>query len=405
MAETNNSSSVQKNRTSSWKKTALFSLVVLIIFALGVNVGRGTIAFSGLRPVAKNLPSDLDYSSVEQVYDTLRKRYDGNLDQTKLLDGMKEGLVKAGGDPYTEYMAPEEAQSFDEQLSGSFSGIGAELGRGTDGKTVVVISPISGFPADKAGLRPKDIIADIDGKSAYDISLDEAVKQIRGPKGTKVKLKIVRGTEALDFEIERDQITIPSVESKVIDGSIGYIKVSRFSEDTVKLTQEAASKFKQDGVKGVILDVRGDPGGLLDAAVGVSSIWLKDKTVLQEKRGGVVTRSYKSEGIATLAGVPTIVLINEGSASASEITAGALRDNNAASLLGVKSFGKGSVQEVEHLNNGAILKITIARWYTPGGKNIDKAGIEPDQKVERTEDDFKNNRDPQLDAALSKLKN
>ncbi len=392
-------------RKSAVKKFAIGAFCAYLVFALGVGVGKGTIQLSGYKPANKNLPNNLDYSSVEQVYDTLRAHYDGSLDQTKLLDGLKQGLVKASGDPYTEYMPPEEAKEFDEQLNGSFSGIGAELGKGSDGKTVIIVSPIAGFPADKAGLRPKDIIAEIDGKSAYDISLDEAVKQIRGPKGTKVNLKIVRDQKTLSFDIQRDQITIPSVESKTLDGNIGYIKVSRFSEDTVKLASEAATKFKQAGVKGVILDVRGDPGGLLDAAVGVSSLWLSsDKTVLQEKRGGVVTKTYRSEGTATLAGVPTVVLINDGSASASEITAGALRDNKAATLVGVKSFGKGSVQEIERLANGGILKITIARWYTPGDKNIDKSGIEPDQKVDRTEDDYKNNKDPQLDAALAKLR-
>ncbi len=393
------------SRRGGVKKIALGVLGLYLVFSLGVGVGRGAINLSVGTTSNKSLPANLDYSSVEQVYDTLRKNYDGSLDQTKLLDGLKEGLVKASGDPYTEYMPPEDAKAFDEQLNGSFTGIGAELGKGADGKTVIIVSPIAGFPADKAGLRPKDIIAEIDGKSAYDISLDEAVKQIRGPKGTKVNLKIVRDQQPLSFTIERDQITIPSVESKMLDDTIGYIKVSRFSEDTVKLTQDAAVDFKQKNVKGVILDVRGDPGGLLDAAVGVSSIWLPaGKTVLQEKRAGVVTKTYRSEGSAILAGVPTVVLINDGSASASEITAGALRDNKAATLLGVKSFGKGSVQEVERLANGGILKITIARWYTPGDKNIDKAGIEPDQKVDRTEDDYKNNKDPQLDAAIAKLK-
>ena len=394
-----------KNSKGGVKKFVLIVLGAYLVFSLGVGVGRGTISFAGTKPASGNAPANLDYSSVEQIYDSLRTHFDGSLDQNKLLDGLKEGLVKASGDPYTEYMAPSEAKSFDEQLSGSFSGIGAELGKDTDGKTIIIVSPIAGFPADKAGLRPKDIIAEINGKSAYDISLDDAVNQIRGPKGTKVNLKIVRDNQPQSLDIVRDQITIPSVESKTLDGNVGYIKISRFAEDTVKLTQDAATKFKQAGIKGVVLDVRGDPGGLLDAAVGVSSLWLHDKTVLQEKRSGVVTKTYRSEGDATLEGIPTVVLINEGSASASEITAGALHDNKAATLIGVKSFGKGSVQELERLSSGALLKITVARWYTPADKNIDKAGIEPDQKVVRSEDDLKNNKDPQLDAALAKLKN
>jgi len=218
-------------------------------------------------------------------------------------------------------------------------------------------------------------------------------------------LKIIRSnTEELNVEITREQITIPSVEYKM-EGDIGYIKISRFAEDTSDLAAAAATDFKQKGAKGVIVDVRSDPGGLLDASVDVASLWLpKSKTILQEKRDGIVTRTYSSKGPATLEGIPTVMLINEGSASASEILAGALKDNSAATLMGVKSFGKGSVQQLERLSDGGVLKVTIAKWHTPGGKNIDKEGIEPDKKVERSTDDIKNNRDPQKDAALQFLK-
>ena len=182
------------------------------------------------------------------------------------------------------------------------------------------------------------------------------------------------------------------------------MQITRFGDDTVAKAKQAAEQFKQAGVKGVVVDVRSDPGGLLDASIDVSSLWLQDKTVLTERRGGQVVKTYKSKGTATLAGVPTVVLIDEGSASASEIMAGALRDNNVATLIGAKSFGKGSVQQLVKFLEGDELKVTIARWYTPSGKNIDGQGIEPDQKVERTDEDFKAGRDPQLDAALQFLK-
>jgi carboxyl-terminal processing protease len=225
-------------------------------------------------------------------------------------------------------------------------------------------------------------------------------------EGTKVKLKIIRdASKELDFEITRAQITIPSVESEILPGNIGYLKISRFSDDTASLSRDAANSFKKAGVKGVILDMRSNPGGLLDASVDVSSLWLPPgKTILEEKREGVVVKTFKAKGTAVLQGIPTVVLINEGSASASEITAGALKDNGAATLMGVKSFGKGSVQQLDKLPGGAILKVTIARWFTPSGKNIDKEGIEPDQKVERTDDDIKNNKDPQKDKAIEFLK-
>ena len=181
--------------------------------------------------------------------------------------------------------------------------------------------------------------------------------------------------------------------------------MSRFAEDTSKLTREAANKFKAANVKGVILDVRGDPGGLLDAAVDLSSLWLdKGAKVLDEKRGEVIVKSYAAKGNPVLKGIPTVVLINEGSASASEITAGALKDNNAATLMGEKSYGKGSVQSLVRLGDGGVLKVTIAKWFTPGGRNINKDGIDPDQEVKRTDEDFKNNRDPQRDAAVNFLK-
>jgi len=284
------------------------------------------------------------------------------------------------------------------------TGIGAELGKDDNGN-VIVMSTLPDTPAEKSGLRAKDVIAQIDDKSAAGISIEEAKDKIRGPKDTQVKLKVVRDADkVLEFTITRDTITIPSVTSKIMDGNIGYLQITRFGPDTSSAAMDAANKFKNAGVKGVILDVRSDPGGLLDAAVDVSSLWLSDKTVLTERRDGQVVRTYNSHGIAVLAGIPTVVLINEGSASASEITAGALKDNKVASLTGVKSFGKGSVQQLIHFNDDSLLKVTIARWYTPDGKNIDKEGIKPDKEVKLSDDDIKTNKDPQLDAALAQLR-
>jgi carboxyl-terminal processing protease len=235
--------------------------------------------------------------------------------------------------------------------------------------------------------------------------VSEAVKRIRGPKGTVVKLKIIRaGKEEKNFDITREEINIPSVEAKVEDG-IGYMKISRFGDDTSALAAKGAEEFKQAGVRGVVLDMRGNPGGLLDSAVAVSSLWLPSgKTVLSERRDGVVVKNFPATGSAPLKGIPTAVLINDGSASASEITAGALKDNGAATLVGKKSFGKGSVQQLSQLRGGGVLKVTIARWFTPNGKNIDKEGIEPDQKVELTEEDAKAGRDPQKDAAIEAVR-
>jgi carboxyl-terminal processing protease len=386
------------------------SFGMAFVFLFGLYVGNGKIALGDSLKMAStatdsNLPADLNYDSVEALYDTLRKNYDGELKEEELIDGIKKGLVDASGDQYTEYLNSKEAEEFESSLNGSFSGIGAELGEEND--TIVIVAPISGFPAEKAGIRAKDVLVKINDESALDMSVSDAVTKIRGPEGSKVKLKVVRdGKEELDFEITREQITIPSVEYEITEDNIGYLKISRFSDDTNELAQKAAQEFKNKKVKGVVLDLRNNPGGLLDSSVDISSLWLeKNKIVLEEKRGGETIKTYKSKGNDILGGIPTVVLINEGSASASEITAGALKDNGVADLVGEKSFGKGSVQQVTPLSTGGVLKVTIAKWFTPNGKNINEEGIEPDKKVEITEEDLKNDKDPQKDAAIEILNN
>lgn len=372
---------------------------------LGIGIGNGAITFGPdgqYRKSIQNESGELSYEGIDELYNDLKSGFDGQLDTKKLEDGLKEGLVEAAGDPYTEYLTEEENREFNEQLSGSFEGIGAELSK--DEEAIVIISPIAGFPAEKAGLKAKDIISEINGESAFDISTTEAVKKIRGPKGTKVKLEVIRDGKPLTFEITRDQINIPSVEWEVNADNIGVMTISRFGEDTNSLARQAAEEFRSKNVKGVVLDMRGNPGGLLDSAVRLSSIWLPSgKTVLEEKRDDKVVKVYHATGNPILVNVPTVVLIDEGSASASEITAGALKDNGAASIIGMKSYGKGSVQELRELKSGGVLKVTIARWFTPDGRNIDKEGIEPDQKVEISEEDAAAGRDPQKDAALQRL--
>lgn len=392
----------QKSRRVNIKKLILTVMAAAVIFSGGLFIGNGTIRFRSYDPRVENarLPAQLDYSSVDSIYASLKENFDGTLDEAALLDGLKTGLAKATGDPYTEYFNAKDAKSFYGELEGTFEGIGAELGK--EDNNIIIISPIAGFPAEKAGLKPKDIIAEIDGESAYDLTISDAVKKIRGEKGTVVTLTIIRDNVPQEVKITREQITVPSVKHEIKDG-IGILTVSRFGDDTSKLSQEAAVAFKAAGVKGVVLDLRGNPGGLLDAAVKLSSLWLDNKVVLTERRGNTIIETLKSRGTATLRGIPTVVLINGGSASASEITAGALKDNGVATLIGEKTFGKGSVQQPIDLVDGSLLKVTIARWFTPNGKNIDKEGIEPDKKVELTEEDAKASRDPQLDAALTQL--
>ena len=394
-----------RRRRGNFIKVSTIIACGLGIFWLGVGVGSGKIGPDSIyhKPVASGLPKNLDYSSVEEIYDELKSSYDGQLTRSQLLDGIKTGLAQATGDPYTEYFSPKAAKQFNEQLSGSFSGIGAVLGK-DKANNLVVISPIAGSPADKAGLKAADIISEINKTSTIGMNTDEAVSRIRGDVGTKVTLKLIRaGVQTLSLTITRDNITIPSVTTKTLDGNIGYLQISQFSEDTAELAAQAATKFKQDGVKGIVLDLRGDPGGLLNSAVSISSLWLpKGKTILTERRGGSTVKTFTSDGTNTLGGIPTVVLIDGGSASASEITAAALRDNKVATLMGVTSFGKGSVQEINKLPGGAELKVTIAHWFTPAGKNIDKQGIKPDKEVKQPKD-LAEVQDPQLDAAKAFL--
>jgi carboxyl-terminal processing protease len=296
----------------------------------------------------------------------------------------------------------EDTKAFYDTLNGSFEGIGAELGIEND--VLVVVAPLEGFPAQKAGLRAGDIIAKIDEHDSLHMTVEEAVSKIRGEKGTQVTLTIVRDGKEQEIKITRDTITVPSVEHEMLAGNVGRITVSRFAEDTGDLARSAANTLKKDGAKAIILDLRNNSGGYVDAGVSVASLWLDEgKTVFEQRSGGRTVETSQASGDAVLKGLPTIVLINEGSASASEIVAGALKDNGVAELLGVKSFGKGSVQRLEELSDGSTLKVTIARWFTPNGVNIDQDGIVPDVEVTISDEDIQAKRDPQLDAASKKL--
>jgi carboxyl-terminal processing protease len=393
-----------KQRWSLFRVIATLFIAVAI-FGAGLAIGRGNLKVSGLSSddSTASTAGPLDYSSVNQVYNLLKNNYDGTLNQTKLIDGAKAGLVAATGDPYTEYFDPTDAKTFNNELAGSFSGIGAQLGTDTS-NNIIVISPISGYPADKAGLQPKDIIAAINGTSTNGMSVDAVVGKIRGPAGSKVTLAIVRDNgNPFNVVITRENITVPSVTWSE-NGGIGYMKISQFTSDTSALSAQAAQEFKTKGVKAVVLDLRGDPGGYLSAAVDVSSLWLdQGKTVVSERRGSTIIDTQTSSGKDPLKGLPTVVLIDGGSASASEITAGALHDNGSATLVGTQSFGKGSVQQVMDLPDGSEVKITIAHWYTPDGVNINKKGITPDDVVPITTAEVQASQDPQLDKANSIL--
>jgi carboxyl-terminal processing protease len=312
-------------------------------------------------------------------------------------------LVSGAGDPYTVYLPPAQAKDLENQLNGTLSGIGAEVG--IKNNKLTVIAPIAGSPAEKAGLKAGDEIVSIDKKDTTGLGLDEAVGKIRGKAGTTVALHIVRGSQdPFDLTITRAVINVPSVTWSMKDGQVAYITISEFGADTTDKIQQAATELSQQGAKKVILDLRNDPGGYLSAAVAAASQFMPaGKLVVEERHGGQSQdKQYTADG-GKLVGLPMVVLVNEGSASASEILAGALHDDGAAKLIGAKTFGKGSVQEITKLAGGGEVKITVAHWYTPGGKNIDKQGITPDITVAQTQADYDASRDPQLDRAIQQL--
>lgn len=380
-------------------------LIGFVGFALGFNYPllRDKL-YSRVYKPQEGLPAQLDFSSVQDTYNALRKNYAGDIDAEKLIEGAKEGLVKAAGDPYTEYLSKDQAKEFNDSLSGSFSGIGAEIA--IKNNRLIVVAPIDGSPAKSAGLQAGDYILKINSEDTTDMSIDEAVSKIRGASGSQVKLLTVRGNnEPKEVTITRANIEVPSVKYELKNGNIGYIQVSRFSDDTVAKVNEAAESLKAQGATKIILDLRNNPGGLLEAAVDLSDEFLGSGKIVEERKDGTVLGSHSAKSGGELVGLPTVVLINEGSASASEIVAGALKDNKAAVVVGKKSFGKGSVQELVKLGNNGLLKATIALWYTPSGKNINKEGITPDVVVDLSQDDFNNNRDPQLNKAIEILSN
>lgn len=344
----------------------------------------------------------VDLALTQKVYNILQQKFDGTIDKNKAGEFSAKGLAQAAGDPYTTYFTKKEAEDLQKSLEGNIGGgIGAELGRSDDG--IKIIRILKNTPAEKAGLQMGDVIVGINGEDVIDKNLDQVVAKVRGEVGTSVKITVARDGESKEFSIKRETITAPDVETKVIDG-IGVISLSRFGEDSGSKVRSAAEKMKHDNVKGVVLDLRGNGGGYLQSGVDVASVWLKDKTVVTEKGKSEKEKVLKSSGDPILEGVPTVVLINEGSASASEIVAGALKDNKAATLIGKKSFGKGSVQELIDVGDGAVLKVTIAKWYTPSGKSINKAGIKPDKESEYSDKEFKKGNDTQLNEAVKFLK-
>jgi len=377
---------------------------VIIVVCLAGTFGLG--AWIGATKIAYHVPQPdtIDFSLFWDAYNKLGQHFidPEKIDNQKIIYGAIEGMTKSLEDPYTGFFDPEEAHKFQQDLSGSFEGIGVEIGVKKD--MLTVIAPLEGTPGQKAGLKPGDVIVKIEGKDASNMTADDAVNLIRGQKGTPVVLSIFREgwTSTKDITIIRGTIKIPSMEWSIKDTDIAYLQLFQFSESLSSDFRTVAFEILQSPAKKIILDLRNNPGGYLEVAQDIAGFFLQNGQVVTIEDFGDNKEQviYKSNGNSTLANYPIVVLINEGSASASEILAGALRDNRGTKLIGMKSFGKGSVQEVINLRNGSFLKITIAKWLTPNGSSISEVGLEPDIKIDITDQDIEQEKDPQLDRAL-----
>ena len=332
---------------------------------------------------SKTRSPEVSFDQFWRVWDKVKDGYvEQDVSDVDLFYGAVGGIVQGLDDPYSTFLPPQKAQEFSRDLSGKFEGIGAEIGirKGI----LTIIAPLPGSPAEKAGLFPGDEIYKIDGKETFNLSLEESVLKIRGERGTDVILTIGRDgmTAPEDISVIRDTIKIPTILSEVKDGNIGYIRIAYFNESTWHEFDEIVDDLLEKNISGLVLDLRSNPGGFLQTAVDIASEWVSSGAIVSEKLRGGQEQSYQTTGTHRLAQVKTVVLVDQGSASASEIVAGALQDYKRATIIGEKTFGKGSVQDFEIFEDGSALKLTIAKWFTPLGQVIEGQGVTPDEIID-----------------------
>lgn len=380
-------------------KSSGIILAVIISFLIGLNWHQPKIEELDVKIKE---PDEVDFSLFWQAWNLLEDDYVEDTEEKDLVYGAIRGLISSLGDPYSLFMDPKESRQFAQDLEGSFEGIGAEIG--IRNNVLTVISPLSGMPAEKAGLLSGDKIIRIDDVLTTDLTLNDAVGLIRGPRGTIVNLTVLRNGGTKEISIIRSKIDVPSVTWKWMDGIV-YIDIDNFHDDVSQEFILAMGQILPLNPKAIILDLRNNPGGFLERSIDIASWWLKrGEVVVKEEDGDGIQKEHKSHGPSNLQNVQTVILVNQGSASASEIVAGALRDQRGIKLIGQKTFGKGSVQELRKLKDSSELRLTIAKWLTPSGHSIDNQGLEPDIEVELTIEDLNQNKDPQLKKALETLK-
>jgi carboxyl-terminal processing protease len=352
-------------------------------------------------------PDDLEtlFQPFWEAWNIVHEQYvDQPVDDLALMQGAIRGMMETLGDKHTYYMEPKVFESENSSLQGAYEGIGAYVD--TDGEYLTIVSPLQGSPADQAGLKPGDKVIAIDGEDMTGVAPEDARQKILGPGGTQVTLTIVREGEPapLEFVITRAEIIIPSAEGEMLEDGIAYVDINQFGDLTTAQLRETLDELMAQNPRGIVIDLRSNPGGYLSTSVEVSSEFIEEGVILYEQYGNGKRDEYQALGKGRATDIPLVVLINEGSASASEILAGALQDYGRATLVGMQSYGKGSVQIRQPLSNGqGAARVTIAKWLTPNERAINDIGLTPDVIVEMTAEDFEAGRDPQLDAAVETL--
>lgn len=402
------------------RKQRIYKAIMLVILTAVVTFIITTIImyqiFSTKQLVGNLKVTDTSTSNTSALAATLKnfrtlldKKYLGEIDEQKLTEGAIKGYIEGLDDPYSEYFTKEEMKDFEETTMGNYVGIGIYMVKNTKDNTIVVLAPVQGGPAEKAGLKTGDVITKVDGKDYDGDSMSEASNKIKGEEGTKVKLEIQRDGKIMEFEIERQNVKLNHVESKKLEANIGYLKLSTFDEGCGQEFKTKFEELKKQGITSLIIDLRNNGGGIVEEALEIADLMVdKDQTLLitTDKNGKEEVKKSKADKTINM---PIILLTNENSASASEILAGALKDLNAAKIVGTKTYGKGVIQELLTLSDGSGLKITTNEYYTPNHNKINKVGISPDVEVKLPEEEqdkvtVEESKDTQLQKAIEILK-
>ena len=408
---------INMDNSKNTPKKIFWVLLIFVVFSIVGSFSFGfflgaipnntqptsTFNFSSLiSSIERYIEDDtIDPALFTEVWEAISAKYvDQPVSQKTLFYGALAGLVDSLGDPYSSYLDPDETVVFNQELNGTFEGIGTEIG--IKNNLLTIIAPLPDTPAARAGLKAGDSILKIDDEETIDLRIDQAVRLIRGPKGSVVVLTVVsKGeNEAREVSIVREVIKIDSVSWEMLDNNIAYIEIVHFDSNTDENFKKIANEIIVANPDGLIIDVRNNPGGFLDSVVAIAGVLLKEEVIVIEASGNERSE-IKSTTSPKLGEIEIVVLVNGGSASASEILAGALQDYDRAIILGEQTFGKGSVQDFEEFRDGSSLKLTVSKWLTPKGRSINEDGITPDIEVPFTDEDYNNDLDPQLDAAVA----